>query len=84
VAAASLPWNLACVPTITLRAVRSSASIFAIYSAAGAVAVLAGIPMTWFAGLRGALWAMSCSNFAALLLAILLVRRKLRTAPALG
>lgn len=84
VAAASLPWNLACVPTITLRAVRSSASIFAIYCAASAVAVLVGIPITWLAGLRGALWAMSCSNFAALVMAILLLRRKLRTASELA
>ncbi|MGI9072213.1 MAG: oligosaccharide flippase family protein [Bryobacteraceae bacterium] len=80
VAAASLPWNLAVVPTITLRAVRSSASIFVIYCASSTVAVLVGVPTTWIAGLRGALWAMILSNTAALAVAIFLVRKKLRAA----
>lgn len=83
VAAASLPWNLTVVPTITLRAVRSSASIFVIYCASSAVAVLVGVPLTWIAGLRGALCAMIVSNLAALIAAVVLVRRKLRMTPEL-
>lgn len=83
VAAASLPWNLAVVPTIALRAVRSSASIFVIYCASSAVSILVGIPLTWVAGLRGALWAMIASNLAALVVAIVLARSKMRTMPQL-
>jgi O-antigen/teichoic acid export membrane protein len=79
-AAASLPWNVAIVPTIALRAVRSSASILCTYCASSAVAVLIGVPATRAFGLRGALWAMTLSNSATLLVAFTLVSRKLRNA----
>lgn len=77
VAVASIPWNIAYVPAIALRAVRSSASIFAIYCASSAVAVVIGIPVTWGYGLRGALWTMTVSNAAALLVSFVLFRRRL-------
>jgi len=78
VAAASLPWNIAIVPTIVLRALRSSASIMAIYLACSAVAVVIGIPATRMYGLRGSLSAMALSNLAALAVAIALATRELR------
>jgi O-antigen/teichoic acid export membrane protein len=78
VAAASLPWNIAIVPTIVLRALRSSASIMAIYFACSAVAVVIGIPATRMYGLRGSLSAMALSNLAALAVAIALATRELR------
>jgi O-antigen/teichoic acid export membrane protein len=81
VAAASLPWNVAMVPTIALRAARSSASILTTYFASSAVAVLIGVPSTKVFGLRGALCAMVLSNLATLLVAFILVSRKLKSDP---
>jgi len=82
VAAGSIPWNLATVPTLALRAVRSSVSIFRIYLASSGVAVLIGVPATWGFGLRGALAAIIVSNVSALGIALYLMRRELRTAQA--
>jgi O-antigen/teichoic acid export membrane protein len=76
-AAASLPLNLAAVPTIALRAVRSSVSVFRVYCASSVIALLVGVPATWALGLRGALMSMFLSNLAALIVAALLLSRKL-------
>lgn len=78
VAAGSVPWNIAYVPTVVLRAVRSSVSILTIYCASSAVAISIGIPATKLLGLRGALWATFLSNLLALLVAFTLVSRKLK------
>lgn len=80
VAAASLPWNIAVAPSITLRAMRSSRSVLAIYCVSSAIAVLIGVPMTRAFGLHGALSGMLLSNLATLLVAWTLVSRKLRNA----
>jgi len=77
-AVGSLPWNLAAVPAIALRAVRSPISIFRVYCASTLVAVLAGVPATWAFGIRGALLAMILSNIAALVVGLILLSRKLR------
>jgi len=82
VAAGSIPWNLATVPTLALRAVRSSVSIFRIYLASSGIALLVGIPATRRFGLRGALAAIILSNVSALGVALFLMRRELRTAQA--
>jgi O-antigen/teichoic acid export membrane protein len=79
-AAASLPLNLAAVPAIALRAVRSSVSIFRVYCSSGVIVLLVGIPATWAFGLRGALWSMVLSNLAALIVAVLLLSRELQNA----
>ncbi len=81
VAAGSIPWNLATVPTLALRAVRSSVSIFHVYLASSGIAILVGIPATWGFGLRGALASIILSNVSALGIALFLMRRELRTAP---
>lgn len=80
VAAASLPWNIAIVPSIALRAMRASRSILAIYCVSSAIAVVIGIPMTRAFGLHGALSGMLLSNSATLLVAWMLVSRKIRNA----
>jgi O-antigen/teichoic acid export membrane protein len=77
-AAGSLPWNLAAVPAIVLRAVRSPVSIFRAYFASSIFVLLAGVPATWALGLRGALLAMILSNVAALVVIVTLLRRKFR------
>jgi O-antigen/teichoic acid export membrane protein len=79
-ALAWLPWNLAAVPAIALRAVRSPASIFGAYCASSMVALLIGVPATWAFGLRGALLSMILSNIAALIVAVILLSRKLHNA----
>jgi O-antigen/teichoic acid export membrane protein len=80
VAIGSLPWNIAYVPAIALRAIRCSASIIGIYCASGAVAVLIGLPATKMFGIRGALWTIVLSNLAALFVAWILLARKLKAA----
>jgi O-antigen/teichoic acid export membrane protein len=84
VAAGSIPWNLATIPTLALRAVRSSVSIFRIYLASSGIAVLIGVPATRSFGLRGALGGIIASNVAALFLALYLMRRELRIAQAIA
>ncbi len=79
VAAGSIPWNLAAVPTLVLRAVRSSVSIFRVYLASSCIAVLIGVPATWGFGVRGALAAIILSNVSALSIALFLMCRELRT-----
>jgi O-antigen/teichoic acid export membrane protein len=77
-AVGSLPWNLAAVPAVVLRAMRSPASIFSAYCASTMVVLLTGVPATWAFGLRGALLAMILSNLAAMVVVVTLLRRKLR------
>ena len=78
VAAASFPWNIAYVPTIALRAIRSSVSLLGIYAVSSSLAIVIGIPSCRVFGIRGALWGMVLSNVAALLVSIILLVRKLR------
>jgi O-antigen/teichoic acid export membrane protein len=80
-AVGSLPWNLAAVPAVFLRAVRSPVSIFGTYCVSSIVVLLFGVPATWAFGLRGALLAMILSNLAALVVVVMLLRRKLRNIP---
>lgn len=77
-AVGSLPWNIAAVPAIFLRAVRSPVSIFRAYCVSSVVVLLVGIPATWALGLRGSLFTMILSNLAALIVVVTLLRRKLQ------
>ena len=77
-AVALLPWNLAAVPALILRAVRYPASIFAAYCTSCIVLLLVGVPAVRVLGLRGALLAMILSNLAALVVVLTLLRQKLR------
>jgi len=79
VAAASIPWTVAYVPAMALRAIRSSASVLLIYSASSVIALLLGIPATRAFGLHGALWTMLLSNLTVLVTALILVSGKVRT-----
>lgn len=78
VAAGWLPWNIACVSAIALRAMRSPTSILSFYGTASAVCVVIGIPATWKFGLRGALWTIVFANSAALVVAVTLLRLKVK------
>jgi O-antigen/teichoic acid export membrane protein len=61
---------------IVLRAMRSPAMVFVAYSAACVVAILVGVPCTRWFGLRGTLFAWVLSSAAALVGAIIMIRRK--------
>lgn len=63
--------------TITLRAMHSPALALVAYSAAGVVAVVAGIPSTRFYGVRGAVFTLILSSAAALIVARIMVRRRI-------
>jgi O-antigen/teichoic acid export membrane protein len=79
-AVSTLLWNLAAVPVIALRAVRSPASVFGAYCASSMVALLVGVPATRALGIRGALMAMILASLAALIATVILLSRKLRDA----
>jgi len=78
-AAAWLPWNIAVGLTVSLQALQSPASVFGIYCTSSILALLVGVPSTLAFGLRGALWSMALSNLAALLVALVVAKRKLQS-----
>ena len=62
--------------TLVLKAMHSPAKAFVAYSSACVVAIAVGIPCTRWFGLRGALFAWALSGAAALIGAVLMVRRE--------
>jgi Na+-driven multidrug efflux pump len=48
----------------------------------GFAAFVVGLPVTRAFGIRGAVWAMALSEALAFIAAVVLLRRKLRSAPA--
>jgi O-antigen/teichoic acid export membrane protein len=82
--ASFLPWVAlgstlriaATAQAIGLRAMRSPELVFIAYSAACAVAIVVGVPCTYWFGLRGALLAWILSSAAAWVGAVVMVRRK--------
>jgi O-antigen/teichoic acid export membrane protein len=62
--------------TLVLKAMHSPAKAFVAYSAACVVAITVGIPCTRWFGLRGALFAWALSSAAALIGAVLILRRE--------
>jgi O-antigen/teichoic acid export membrane protein len=63
---------------IPLRAVKAPSLVFYAYGVSTAVDCLVGAPMTWYFGLRGAVWTDVFSNAAALVVVYFLLQRKLR------
>ena len=72
-------WSASLGPAILLRAMESPRSLFIANGAASAVAVLAGIPATRFFGLPGVIWSMIGANFLYVVVAFILLERKLST-----
>lgn len=62
---------------VVLRALQSPNLVFASFSASALVAAVVGIPATWRFGLLGAVVSNSIASAAGLVMAIILVRRKL-------
>ncbi len=61
---------------IILRAMHAPALVFVAYGAASAFDVVAGIPLTWAFGLRGAVFGMLLSSAFALLVTLLMLHRR--------
>lgn len=61
---------------ITLRAMHAPSRVFAAYGTASVVALAAGIPLTRFMGLRGAIMTLVLSSAVALIVASAMVRRR--------
>ena len=78
-AAETIVWSAALGPAILLRAMESPRSLFFANGAASAVAILFGIPATRFFGLRGVIWSMVLANVLYVLVAFVMLGRKVAT-----
>ncbi len=65
-------------PSIVLRSLEAPGSVFAAVSVSSCIAVAVGIPLTRALGVRGAVWSMALSEALAFVMAIVLLRRKVR------
>jgi len=76
VALESVLWCATCGPATALRGIESPASVFWARCASSAVSVVVGIAVTLTYGIHGALWAMAASSGATLVVAFILLRKK--------
>jgi O-antigen/teichoic acid export membrane protein len=67
-------------PANALRAMESPASVFAAVLVSSSVSLMIGVPATRVLGVRGAVWSMALSETLAFVVALLLLRRKVRRA----
>jgi O-antigen/teichoic acid export membrane protein len=78
-AAETIVWSAALGPAILLRAMESPRSLFFANGAASVVALLFGIPATRFLGLRGVIWSMVLANVLYVVVAFVMLGRKVST-----
>jgi O-antigen/teichoic acid export membrane protein len=76
----SVLWSAFFGPATVLRAMQSPALVFAALSVECLACLAVGVPATWALGVRGAVWSMALSQAVGLLVAVFLLRRKLRSA----
>jgi Na+-driven multidrug efflux pump len=69
-------WAASVGASIVLRAMESPRSMFIANCAASAITFVVGIPATKFFGLWGVVWSIILANSAALVITIVLLRRK--------
>jgi Na+-driven multidrug efflux pump len=69
-------WSASVGASIVLRAMESPRSMFIANCAASAITFVVGIPATKFFGLWGVVWSIILANSAALIITIVLLRRK--------
>jgi O-antigen/teichoic acid export membrane protein len=84
IALGSIFWSGFVGPANALRAMESPASVFVAVCCASAVAIVAGVPATWFWGLKGAVWVMAVSQGVGFIAASILLRRRLLHRAALA
>ncbi len=75
-AAETIVWSAALGPAILLRAMESPRSLFFANGAASAVALVFGVPATRFFGLRGVIWSMVLANVLYVLVAFVMLGRR--------
>ena len=78
-AAETIVWSAALGPANLLRAMESPRSLFFANGAASVVALVFGIPATRFFGLRGVIWSMVLANVLYVLVAFVMLGRKVST-----
>jgi O-antigen/teichoic acid export membrane protein len=78
-AAETVVWSAALGPAILLRAMESPRSLFFANGAASAVALVFGIPATRYFGLRGVIWSMVLANVLYVIVAFVVLGRKVAT-----
>ena len=78
IALGSIFWSGFVGPANALRAMESPASVFVAVCCASGVAIAAGVPASWFWGLRGAVWVMAASQGFGFVAAAILLRRRVQ------
>lgn len=78
-AAETVIWSAALGPAILLRAMEYPRSLFFANSAASVIAIVCGIPATRYFGLTGVIWSMVAANVLYVLVAFILLERKVAT-----
>jgi O-antigen/teichoic acid export membrane protein len=78
-AAETVIWSAALGPAIVLRAMEYPRSLFFANGAASIVAIVVGIPATRHFGLHGVIWSMVIANVLYVVVAFILLERKLAT-----
>lgn len=78
-AAETVIWSAALGPAIVLRAMEYPRSLFFANGAASIVAIVFGIPATRYFGLHGVVWSMVVANVLYVVVAFVLLERKLST-----
>jgi O-antigen/teichoic acid export membrane protein len=76
----SVIWSAFFGPATVLRAMESPALVFVALGASSVASLAVGVPATWALGIRGAVWSMALSQALAFLVAVFLLRRKVRSA----
>jgi O-antigen/teichoic acid export membrane protein len=70
-------WSAALGPAILLRAMEAPRSLFFANLAASGVALVVGVPLTRLYGLPGVVWSMILANLLYMVVAYILLRRKM-------
>ncbi len=78
-AAETVIWSAALGPAIVLRAMEYPRSLFFANAAASVVAIVFGIPATRYFGLHGVVWSMVVANVLYVVVAFIMLERKLAT-----
>jgi hypothetical protein len=78
-AAETIIWSAALGPAIVLRAMEYPRSLFFANAAASVVAIFFGIPATRYFGLPGVIWSMVLANMLYVVVAFILLERRMAT-----
>jgi len=78
-AAETVIWSAALGPAIVLRAMEYPRSLFFANGAASVVAIVFGIPATRYFGLPGVIWSMVLANVLYVVVAFILLERRMAT-----